>query len=456
MKAKRISAPDIKKAMMIAMEELGEEAVIISLKKTADGVEVVAALESDFHAAQKAAKDMGRQAASYKHETDSIKPEALDAVRQISEDIWSRYENEGAAAERTLREQSKKYDAMSEFSTKSPDRTINGGMPEEAFKQLPSAIKRETEKLFLDLKSEILGLKDIIESQSEPLNQIKIIKDKFDGKNGDSSGREKLIRRLDRLSIPDSIKARVVQSIDYNISDAEAWKKALVNLSLQIPVSETHLIHQGGMFAFVGPTGVGKTTTIGKLATDYVVKNGNADIALVTMDSFKIASLEQLKAFGRILNVPVHVVNEANNLDSVLKKLSDKRVVLIDTAGMALGDKNIRIQNNKLKETNFDVKNLIVLSASSQYELLERAWDNHVSLGIDGMVISKIDESGNLGPAITTAINKKVPVAYITDGQKVPQDIHSAYQRDIVARALQIAQAEASRLASKVKKGNIA
>lgn len=198
---------------------------------------------------------------------------------------------------------------------------------------------------------------------------------------------------------------------------------------------------RGGMIAFVGATGVGKTTTIGKLAARYVLQHGSSGLALVTTDCFRIAAHEQLKTFGRILDVPVRVVDENHNLDEVLMSLRGKRLVLIDTAGMNANDPEGVQQKQMLASVSVRLKKLLVLSCSSQRQLIEKAWSNYQELDLNACVLTKLDESGSLGDALSLAVEKRLPVAYITDGQKIPDDLIVAQRQDLVSRAVVAAQA---------------
>ena len=241
----------------------------------------------------------------------------------------------------------------------------------------------------------------------------------------------------------------MVAGIDHGLSVSEAWRESLVNLSKMVKEGDRNPIAGGGIFAFLGATGVGKTTTIGKLATQYVMDFGNEDIALVTTDAFKIASFEQLKTFGRILDVPVHVVSERESLSMILNKLDGVRTVLVDTSGMSLTDNVTEYQNRMIDDFGGDIQKFIVLSASSQYELSEKSFIAHCSGKYDGLIISKADEASDIGAPISIAIENDLPIMYVTDGQKIPDDCHTYSSRELVVKAIEIAQKESDRLIAK-------
>ena len=246
--------------------------------------------------------------------------------------------------------------------------------------------------------------------------------------------------RLEQLGLGRQLVQQLMSGVEPDLTADKAWRNALSRLSDALPVLGEELVERGGMIVFVGPTGVGKTTTIGKLAARYVLQHGSSSVALVTTDCFRIAAHEQLKTFGRILDVPVRVVDENHSLEEVLQSLRNKRLVLIDTAGMSLSDPQGQLQMQMLSSVTLRLKKLLVLSCSSQRQLMLSAFDNYRELGLNGCVLSKTDESGSLGEALTLAIEKQLPIAYVTDGQKIPDDIGIARRHDLVSRAVVTAQ----------------
>ena len=246
--------------------------------------------------------------------------------------------------------------------------------------------------------------------------------------------------RLEQLGLGSQLVQQLMSGVEPELAADKAWRNALARLSDALPVLGEELVERGGMIAFVGPTGVGKTTTIGKLAARHVLQHGSSSVALVTTDCFRIAAHEQLKTFGRILDVPVRVVDENHSLEEVLQSLRNKRLVLIDTAGMSASDPQGLVQMQMLSSVTVRLKKLLVLSCSSQRQLMRSAFDNYRELGLNGCVLSKTDESGSLGEALTLAIEKQLPIAYVTDGQKIPDDIGIAKRHDLVSRAVVIAQ----------------
>ena len=432
MKAKRIKAPDMKSAMQAAAEQVGEDAIIVSQTEVEGGFEVVVASESDYEQARTEALAQGQtlpEPMAFEPSLDLASPDQVEAVSpRVAKDL-AREDGEEAIRSLALR--------------------VN---QESAYTPSQSGTMHSQDAIKLDeLNTQIRSLKHIIEAQVEPLNLVTHLDEGDWGRSeGAMAG---VAERLVRLGLPKVIRGRVLNALPSSLTKDEdfAWTCALQALSDLLPEGVDLDIAKGGRFAFMGPTGVGKTTTIGKLASKMVMEEGPESIALVTMDTFKVASMEQLRTFGRILKVPVHVVGEDDSLDAVLERLKGVKTVLIDSAGMGGRDQNIRTQNEKLANTRESITKLLVVAASNQFELIDRAYDDHQFVGLDGLVLTKIDETANLGPAMSMSILHHLPVAYATNGQSVPNDLMTPNSKELVIQAIEIAEAEAERLLAKVK-----
>lgn len=241
-------------------------------------------------------------------------------------------------------------------------------------------------------------------------------------------------RRLERIGLPDDVVNKVLNSCKPTRKLASAWSDALANLAHQMPVIGKDIVDQGGVFAFVGPTGVGKTTTIGKLAARYVLQHGADQVALVTTDTYRIAAHDQLRSFGRILRVPVKVVDENNTLEQVLHSLRRYSLVLIDTAGFRHGDPHLKAQLKALADQP-QIKSYLVLSTNSQQQMLKASIHAYGSVGLKGCVLTKLDETASMGEALGVVMQNRLPVAYTTDGQDIPRDIQVARGHQLVSKA---------------------
>jgi flagellar biosynthesis protein FlhF len=218
-----------------------------------------------------------------------------------------------------------------------------------------------------------------------------------------------------------------------------AWRKILGSIAREIDVEPSEFIEKGGRIALLGPTGVGKTTTIGKLATRYVLNKGSEGIALVTTDRYRIAAHEQLLVFGRILDIPVYLVHEGQSLKDVLAKLRDKHLVLIDTAGLNQNSADWKDQISEFVRGSAPIDFYLVVPAISQPQIMKSTYHAYKQVGLKGCIITKVDEALSLGEVISFTAAGRLPVAYITDGQKIPDDLHPAKSSLLVSRAVALA-----------------
>lgn len=241
-------------------------------------------------------------------------------------------------------------------------------------------------------------------------------------------------RRLERLGLPKDVVRNVTLRCKPNRSLNETWIDAMAKLSHQIPVAGSDLVDEGGVFALVGPTGAGKTTTIGKLAARYVLKHGADKVAIITLDNYRIAAHDQLRSLARILRVPVRVVNETQTLDVVLKSLAHYELVLIDTAGFRHGDTRLRQQLTALSE-NRQINTLMVMPCNSQAQMLKASIHAYGIAGLKGCILTKLDETASMGEALGVVIQNQLPIVYTTHGQDIPRHLEIAKAHQIIYKA---------------------
>ncbi len=209
--------------------------------------------------------------------------------------------------------------------------------------------------------------------------------------------------------------------------------------------NEDEIVRTGGIYALVGPTGVGKTTTVAKLAARAVVRFGASRVALLTTDSYRIGAHDQLRIYGRILSVPVHAIKDAEDLAKVLAELTDKHLVLIDTIGMSQRDRMVAEQAAMLSGSG-GVKRLLLVSTTANTATLNQVVSAYKSSGVHGCILTKIDEAASLAPALDAVIRHELPVHYVTDGQRVPEDLQLPNARALVCEALRPLEDDALRL----------
>lgn len=288
------------------------------------------------------------------------------------------------------------------------------------------------EPTMLGMKEEVASLRRLLESQLASLAW------------NDSARRHPVragvVRKLADLGLTPELAGSLADETHGDNIDT-AFESALGLLEKRLPVLDTELIDQPGAIALVGPTGVGKTTSIAKLAARFALKHGADALSLLTTDSFRIGAQEQLLTFGRILGIPVQLVRDGDELRNALDAASNKKLVLIDSAGMSQRDQRINRELASLRDAGSRVRVVLTLSSHAQTAVLEEAVQAFGDLAPCASLLTKIDEAATIGGALSILIRHGLPLAYVTDGQNVPEDLHWARSRRLalIDRAAQLA-----------------
>jgi len=387
MKIKRFFADDIRQALRQVRETLGPDAVILSNKSVDGGIELVAAMDYDEAA----------------FVAQNQPPEAVQP----------------AAAKRPSVTPIERPEAQVAQSNRRP--------PPQ-----PARVEWSQDPVLMEMRQEMKALRRMMENQLSDIAWHEM------GSRRPQT--QELLRRLMGLGLSPDICQRLAQHIQDAESLDQAWRKALYQLASVLPLSGESLIDEGGVVALVGPTGVGKTTSIAKLAARFILRHGHRNLALVSTDSYRIGAREQLNTYARILDVPVRTAANAEELRVTLNALSDKRLVLVDTAGMSQRDLRLSDQLSMLYSGNRPVRTFMTLSATTQQPALEQAIKSFGGANLEGCVLTKVDEAASLGGALSAALHSNLALAFFTDGQKVPEDIHLARAHTLVSRAVTLAQ----------------
>jgi flagellar biosynthesis protein FlhF len=220
-------------------------------------------------------------------------------------------------------------------------------------------------------------------------------------------------------------------------ADGRKWLVSAINRRLRTLSGDNDIIDSGGVFALVGPTGVGKTTTTAKLAARCVVRYGADKLALLTTDGYRIGAHEQLRIYGRILGVPVHVVRDSEDLRRTLVDLRDKHMILIDTVGMSQRDRMVAEQAAMLTRAG-EVKRLLLLNSGSRGDTLDDVVRAYAGEELAGCILTKVDEAPSLGPALDAVVRHGLLLAYVANGQRVPEDLHLPNRNYLLHRAFKL------------------
>ncbi|MDQ6683586.1 MAG: flagellar biosynthesis protein FlhF, partial [Pseudomonadota bacterium] len=244
----------------------------------------------------------------------------------------------------------------------------------------------------------------------------------------------RLTQRLLDCGFSPALVRRIAGAMPADIGDENEWVAQVLEKNVRAAEAEPAVEERSGIFALIGATGVGKTTTTAKIAAAFAARHGAGQLGLVTLDAYRVGAHEQLRAYGRILGVPVHTAHDRASLEDLLELLSAKKMVLIDTAGMAQRD--TRTQELLEMLSHREIQRLLVVNAAAQGETTEDVIAAYKATTCTGVVLSKIDEAVKLGPTLDAAIRHKLRIVGSANGQRVPEDWHRLSANALVQRAL--------------------
>jgi flagellar biosynthesis protein FlhF len=273
------------------------------------------------------------------------------------------------------------------------------------------------------MRSEIKDLRRLLESE---LSQIS-----WNDKRLREPLQARVLEDLSSMDIAPDVAARLAALAPRRTNLGDASNIPMALLLKHLPVVDRLSTVNPGIFALVGPTGAGKTTTIAKLAARWTMRHGSQDLALVSTDAYRIGAREQLMTYARILGASVHSANSGQELARVLGELKSKKLVLIDTAGMGPRDVRLSEQLAALAQGAKGAEFLLALPAQGEGLALEEIIRAFAQVKPTACIITKVDEAASLGAVLSTTLRHKLKIAYLCNGQRVPEDVHPAHHRRV-------------------------
>ncbi len=430
MKLKRYFAKEMRQAIRMVRDELGPDAVILSNQRKDGGVEIVAAVDFEQGLEQLTA-NQPVTVLDTPAEQEGTEPDiTYDAGGRVKSEAPPREEKN--EFEQMLHQVSERMEQLAPASGEGetePQETESPSTPPARPRRTESweSVSHTDDPVFTEMRSELRYLRGILENQLSGLAW---------GEMGRSCPqRVELLRRLLTLGLDAGHSRSIAERINDYTDPDRAWRQALSLLTGELQVTGDDILSEGGVVALVGPTGVGKTTTVAKLAARFALRHGYQEVALITTDSYRIAAYEQLRTYGRILGVPVRVVKNAEELSAALESFQHKRLVLIDTAGMGQRDVRLAEQFKTILTGAPQIKSYVLLAANVQGSGLNEVVRTFKHLKPEGCILTKLDECVSLGGVLSVVVEQRLPVAYLSDGQRVPEDIQPARAETLVERA---------------------
>lgn len=409
MSIRRFIAPTARQALRDIRNELGDDAMILSNRKMDGGVEIVALANGEID------RLAGQGSIASDLASVVCPPGQMAMGSARSEDWGSRIKGQGSIIE------GRKPSVSSSASVE------KGFAPGQASRSSEHVLKPSSPQAS---ESSILGEIKLMHSM---LQQQFAVLSWNDVQQRDPQ-RAALLRRMLNSGFSAMLARQLLDKLPGDKAQGEAWIKQVLRNNLRVAGETNDIVVKGGVYALIGPTGVGKTTTTAKLAARAVVRYGADKVALLTTDSYRIGAYEQLRIYGKILGVAVHAVKDTDDLRLTLSALRHKHLVLIDTVGMGQRDERVGDQKEMLDATG--VQRLLLLNATSGGDTLEEVVRMYHSEKVIGCIPTKLDEAVSLGTILDVVLRHRLILHYIANGQRVPEDLHSVNTDYLLHRAL--------------------
>ncbi|MEL4890865.1 flagellar biosynthesis protein FlhF [Xanthomonas protegens] len=305
------------------------------------------------------------------------------------------------------------------------DAPAAAGIPAAAaLAAVPTFPAPQNDEQLTQLRDELSLMRQMIEREMNRLTDERL---------RGSPVRAQALELMDDYGFDSGITRDVVMQIPADLELHRGRGLMLGLLSKRLPIAALDPLEEGGVIALIGPTGAGKTTTIAKLASRFLERHAARDVALVTTDTIRVGGREQLHSYGRQLGIAVHEADSDAALQQLLERLADYKLVLIDTAGMGQRDRALAAQLHWLRASRV-VRSLLVLPANAHFSDLDEVVRRFAGADPQGVIMTKLDETGRFGSALSVVVDHRLPITWVTDGQRVPDDLHRANAASLVLR----------------------
>jgi flagellar biosynthesis protein FlhF len=414
MKIRRFFAPDMRQAIRMVREGQGPDAVILSSRRVEGGIEIVSAMDYDPDLVDEMAEDPKPSTSSW----DDGQQERLEPLEDIAPRRAARERPEPQLDDPFMEPESSHapvYDRPSSAPRSHAHREV-------VWSQDPTLVA---------MQREIESLRGMLQDQLASLawNDLRLRE----------PDRARLIHQLEQLGL-DSVLAREIATETRHIDNPDyAWSEALQLLARRIPVAPEAQLTGEGVVALVGPSGVGKTTSVVKLAARYMQRHGQHSLALVTTDTYRIGAYRQLQTFGQLLGVPVYLAQTGKELGDILVGLESKSRIFVDTAGMSQRDLSLAEEMASLAAIP-SLRTLLVIAANTQQAVLKQTFQAFSHLPLSGLVLTKVDEAASLGPVLSALNSGGLPMMYVSEGPRVSDDLQPARLQHLIDHAVALCE----------------
>ncbi len=418
MNVKKFTAPTSREALRKVREALGPDAVILSNRAVDGTVEILALAGDDAAALAPHSSDSPMSAPAPQLDLAPAAPAKEAAPSLLSQ-----------PAAPVVRATPRPAQSVPPAPAPAPAQAIDMDRISTLVAEAVASAKASAAAEMTSMMSELRAMRGMMETQ---LNELA-----FANTQQREPHKTVVLRELLAAGFSASLARYLTDKLPATRDGAEAlqWIRTVLARNINAMNNEDALLEQGGVFALVGPTGVGKTTTTAKLAARCVMRHGPEKLALITTDAYRIGAHEQLRIYGKILGVMVHSVKDEADLRIALNELRNKHTVLIDTVGVSQRDQMVAEQVAMLQGVGTNVQRILCMNATSTQETLAEVVRAYQGSGLAGAIVTKLDEAASIGSALDVVIRHKLRLFYASNGQRVPEDLHLADPAALVERA---------------------
>lgn len=422
----KFTAANSAEALKMVREKMGSDAMILSSKDVDEGVEIVAiSPDALAHLASQKNPFLSKTQSS-SVSTPLNTPVFEEITKEVIPKVITPDMNVGGLIVKDIITSHAPVEAAPEAApTKSPSAELTSA-------PAAPADSPRVEHLITEIE------------QVKKLLQSHLASSYWNNLQQESAGHAEVTKTLLSAGFSPKLCAELVQ----NLSDTSDVKVLLAEVQKRLEqsiktIDPLEAFDRGGIFAFIGPTGVGKTTTVAKVAARCVLRYGRNQVALLSTDTYRIGAQEQLKVFARILGLPVISLRDSEDLESKLNELSQRHIVLLDTAGVNQRDVLMIEQSQLLKEGSRDAHRILVMSSTTDLRTQEDVIMLHNQASIDanqsrimGAIITKTDEAAQIAPVLDSLMRHELPLMFLSNGQRVPEDLSQANVAYLAHRAM--------------------
>jgi flagellar biosynthesis protein FlhF len=437
----------MRQALRLVRDQLGPEAVILTSKRTPFGVEVTAAVDFDAARVEAAAAQAPVPAAAPgTSEPRTFRPEEFSPPAppaRPEHDPYTIADSHDAADDDVQQSVFARLQAEMLREEAAQVQTFGRATGGEALPASPTGLGHAISGNAAATGGEAITAESLMSAELKAMRRIletQMAQLAWNDLSRRAPIHTEILRDLTEVGLTQDFAAQIVAQLPAGTDLTKAHRLSIALIAQRIAVTGDRWLDKGGRVALVGPTGVGKTTALAKLAVRWVLRHGPRSIALISADSVRIGAHDHMQALGQMLDVPVYIAETLAEIPKYLQQLGQARLVLIDTPGMSQRDPQLATRMAQLAQSGHGLETALVLAASTQAGAIAETVARFASAKAASALLTKVDEAASLGGILSVLARAELPISYVSEGQRVPEDLRPARALELVSSAVQLAK----------------